>query len=49
MLSGKPADARQAVSDDISYIESQNRGLQVQTSNQKALLDELQQLLVSHG
>ena len=36
-----------AVSDDISYIESQNRGLQVQTSNQQALLDELRQLLVS--
>ena len=34
-----------AVSDDISYIESQNRGLQVQTSNQKALLDEMRQLL----
>jgi archaellum component FlaC len=34
-----------AVTDDISFIESQNRGLQVQTSNQKALLDELQQLL----
>lgn len=36
----------QAVSDDISYIESQNRGLQVQTSNQKALLAELENLLV---
>jgi len=36
----------QAVSEDISYIESQNRGLQVQTSNQQALLDELRQLLV---
>ncbi|OCF36139.1 exocyst protein [Kwoniella heveanensis CBS 569] len=34
-----------AVSDDISYIESQNRGLQVQTSNQQALLNELRQLL----
>ncbi|WWC85953.1 uncharacterized protein L201_000823 [Kwoniella dendrophila CBS 6074] len=34
-----------AVSDDISFIESQNRGLQVQTSNQQALLDELRQLL----
>ncbi|KAK4686866.1 exocyst complex component 1, partial [Tremellales sp. Uapishka_1] len=34
-----------AVSDDISYIESQNRGLQVQTSNQQALLDEIRQLL----
>lgn len=38
--------ALQAVSDDISYIESQNRGLQVQTSNQKALLGELENLLV---
>jgi hypothetical protein len=37
---------KQAVSDDISYIESQNRGLQVQTSNQQALLTELRQLLV---
>jgi hypothetical protein len=37
----------QAVSEDISFIESQNRGLQVQTSNQQALLDELTQLLVS--
>nr|XP_019014642.1 exocyst protein [Kwoniella pini CBS 10737]OCF53423.1 exocyst protein [Kwoniella pini CBS 10737] len=34
-----------AVSDDISFIESQNRGLQVQTSNQQALLNELRQLL----
>ncbi|KAF8498012.1 exocyst complex component Sec3-domain-containing protein [Gautieria morchelliformis] len=34
-----------AVSDDISYIQSQNRGLQVQTQNQKALLTELEQLL----
>ena len=34
-----------AVSEDISYVESQNRGLQVQTSNQQALLDELRQLL----
>ena len=33
------------MTDDISFIESQNRGLQVQTSNQKALLDELRQLL----
>lgn len=37
----------QAVTEDISFIESQNRGLQVQTSNQQALLDELRQLLVS--
>ena len=41
------ADEVQAVSEDISFIESQNRGLQVQTSNQQALLDELRQLLVS--
>ncbi|TDL28196.1 hypothetical protein BD410DRAFT_350073 [Rickenella mellea] len=34
-----------AVGDDISYIQSQNRGLQVQTQNQKALLNELEQLL----
>nr|XP_019048902.1 exocyst protein [Kwoniella bestiolae CBS 10118]OCF27832.1 exocyst protein [Kwoniella bestiolae CBS 10118] len=34
-----------AVSDDISFIESQNRGLQVQTSNQQALLNEIRQLL----
>ncbi|BEJ16672.1 hypothetical protein CspHIS471_0600730 [Cutaneotrichosporon sp. HIS471] len=34
-----------AVTDDIAYIEGQNRGLQVQTSNQRALLDEVQQLL----
>ncbi|KZT54682.1 hypothetical protein CALCODRAFT_377065 [Calocera cornea HHB12733] len=33
------------VSDDISFIQSQNRGLQVQTQNQRALLGELQQLL----
>ncbi|KAF8167736.1 exocyst complex component, sec3 subunit [Crassisporium funariophilum] len=34
-----------AVSDDILYIQSQNRGLQVQTQNQRALLAELQNLL----
>ncbi|KII93765.1 hypothetical protein PLICRDRAFT_152811 [Plicaturopsis crispa FD-325 SS-3] len=34
-----------AVSDDISYIQSQNRGLQVQTQNQRALLGELENLL----
>ncbi|KAJ6627091.1 exocyst complex component sec3 subunit [Mycena sp. CBHHK59/15] len=34
-----------AVGDDISYIQSQNRGLQVQTQNQRALLAELQNLL----
>lgn len=36
----------QAVGDDISYIQSQNRGLQVQNQNQRALLNELEQLLV---
>jgi hypothetical protein len=36
----------QAVSDDISYIQSQNRGLQVQTQNQRVLLGELENLLV---
>ncbi|KAH8998826.1 exocyst complex component sec3 subunit [Lactarius hatsudake] len=34
-----------AVNEDISFIQSQNRGLQVQTQNQRALLDELEQLL----
>ncbi|KAG8814416.1 hypothetical protein FRC17_001136, partial [Serendipita sp. 399] len=34
-----------AVNDDISYIQSQNRGLQVQTQNQRALLKELEGLL----
>lgn len=34
-----------AVNDDISFIQSQNRGLQVQTQNQRALLGELEQLL----
>ncbi|KAG6818073.1 hypothetical protein H0H87_009228 [Tephrocybe sp. NHM501043] len=33
------------VSDDIMYIQSQNRGLQVQTQNQRALLAELENLL----
>lgn len=37
----------QAVSDDILFIQSQNRGLQVQTQNQRALLGEIQNLLVS--
>ena len=36
----------QTVSDDIQYIQSQNRGLQVQTQNQRALLQELENLLV---
>ncbi|KAF9447806.1 hypothetical protein P691DRAFT_670723 [Macrolepiota fuliginosa MF-IS2] len=34
-----------AVNDDISYIQSQNRGLQVQTQNQRTLLNEIQNLL----
>ncbi|KAH8991916.1 exocyst complex component sec3 subunit [Lactarius akahatsu] len=34
-----------AVNEDISFIQSQNRGLQVQTQNQRALVDELEQLL----
>ncbi|GLB35990.1 putative exocyst complex component SEC3 N-terminal PIP2 binding PH [Lyophyllum shimeji] len=33
------------VSEDILYIQSQNRGLQVQTQNQRALLNELENLL----
>lgn len=36
----------QAVNDDIAYIQSQNRGLQVQIQNQRALMDELEELLV---
>ncbi|KAL5533999.1 hypothetical protein ACEPAG_459 [Sanghuangporus baumii] len=34
-----------AVSDDILYIQSQNRGLQVQIQNQQQLLAELEKLL----
>lgn len=34
------------MTDDIAHIESQNRGLQVQTSNQRALLSELDKLMV---
>ncbi|KAH9969098.1 exocyst complex component Sec3-domain-containing protein [Russula dissimulans] len=34
-----------AVDEDISFIQSQNRGLQVQTQNQRSLLSELEQLL----
>ncbi|KAG9118905.1 hypothetical protein FRC07_006334 [Ceratobasidium sp. 392] len=34
-----------AVGDDISYIQGQNRGLQVQNQNQRALLNEIEQLL----
>ncbi|GAA5999358.1 uncharacterized protein JCM10292_001230 [Rhodotorula paludigena] len=33
------------MTDDIAHIESQNRGLQVQTSNQRALLSELDNLM----
>ncbi|BGP46275.1 hypothetical protein JCM10450v2_002117 [Rhodotorula kratochvilovae] len=33
------------MTDDIAHIESQNRGLQVQTSNQRALLSELDKLM----
>ncbi|KAF9456160.1 exocyst complex component, sec3 subunit [Collybia nuda] len=33
------------VNDDILYIQSQNRGLQVQTQNQRTLLNELETLL----
>nr|CDI52043.1 related to Exocyst complex component Sec3 [Melanopsichium pennsylvanicum 4] len=31
--------------DDISHIESQNRGLQVQTSNQRTLMSEIENLI----
>ncbi|KAF8640686.1 hypothetical protein AX17_000342 [Amanita inopinata Kibby_2008] len=34
-----------AVSDDISYIQGQNRGLQVQIQNQRSLLGEIENLL----
>lgn len=34
-----------SMGDDISHIEGQNRGLQVQTANQKALLYEVERLL----
>ncbi|KAI0715395.1 exocyst complex component Sec3-domain-containing protein [Earliella scabrosa] len=34
-----------AVSEDIAYIQGQGRGLQVQTQNQRALLNELEELL----
>ncbi|KZT75048.1 hypothetical protein DAEQUDRAFT_659540 [Daedalea quercina L-15889] len=34
-----------AVNEDIAYIQSQNRGLQVQIQNQRALMDELEELL----
>lgn len=35
----------QLMTDDIAHIESQNRGLQVQTSNQRALLSEIDKLM----
>lgn len=35
------------MTDDIAHIEGQNRGLQVQTSNQRMLLAELDKLMVS--
>jgi len=41
-----PTNFPQTVGEDIDYIQSQNRGLQVQTQNQRALLNELQNLLV---
>ncbi|PCH33938.1 hypothetical protein WOLCODRAFT_135407 [Wolfiporia cocos MD-104 SS10] len=34
-----------AVNDDIAYVQSQNRGLQVQIQNQRSLMDELEELL----
>jgi len=37
---------RQTVAEDISYIQSRNRGVQVQTQNQTALLNEIERLLV---
>lgn len=44
---GSPLTARlpQLMTDDIAHIESQNRGLQVQTSNQRALLSEIDKLM----
>ena len=41
------ADVRegQAVNDDIAYVEGQNKGLQIQSSNQRALLAELDKRL----
>jgi len=41
-----PPFLTQEVADDISYIQSQNRGLQVQTQNQRALMAEIANLLV---
>ena len=34
-----------AVSEDIAHIESQNKGLQIQSSNQRALLAVLDKVL----
>lgn len=36
-----------ARAEDIAYVESQNRGLQVQTPNQRVLLHEIQAMLAS--
>ncbi|WFC98199.1 hypothetical protein MYAM1_000923 [Malassezia yamatoensis] len=36
-----------ARADDIAFIESQNRGLQVQTSNQRVLLQEIEAMIAS--
>ena len=38
-------DHLQAVSDDILHIQGQNRGLQIQTQNQRALHDEIESLI----
>lgn len=37
------------MADDIDHIEGQGRGLQVQTSNQRTLLAELDTLMVGHS
>lgn len=39
------ANIRQTLNEDVSYIEAQSQGLQVQTANQKLLQSELQNLL----
>lgn len=46
-VDARPLTARrpQLMTDDIAHIESQNRGLQVQTSNQRALLSEIDKLM----
>lgn len=41
----QPANVDQTLNDDVSYIEAQSQGLQVQTANQKLLQNELQNLL----